>query len=422
MGSSLKLENLEQGFMQAASSTVIVMNDLDDSSEKQKKEINNLLYNVAGDIYTNIPSCECTRLKKAYLIDAVCPNCGTKVVRRMEQNIQPIVWLRAPKGVAPFINPKVWYLLNDYFNRNNFEVIRYIADTSYKPAAKAVAKAHDTISKIQDQGITGRGWNYFVQNFDFIISKLIESPHTRRSGKSVADYQPLLDVLARFRNEIFTHYLPLPNRSLMVIEENDSGRYRDPLMDAVVDAARTLTGIDLPTSTASQATKERRLVKALDLLTEYYDANIRINSKKEGIWRKHIFGTRSHWASRAVISSITEPHRYNEIYLPWGLAVSLLEIHLMNKLFKRGFSEVKATNFLNTYALEYHPLLDELFKELISESPFGGIGVIHTRNPVMGPGSTELLFATRVKTDVTDDTVSTSILAVTPFNLDFKIH
>ena len=208
----------------------------------------------------------------------------------------------------------------------------------------------------------------------------------------------------------------------MVIEENDSGRYRDPLMDAVVDAARTLTGIDLPTSTASQATKERRLVKALDLLTEYYDANIRINSKKEGIWRKHIFGTRSHWASRAVISSITEPHRYNEIYLPWGLAVSLLEIHLMNKLFKRGFSEVKATNFLNTYALEYHPLLDELFKELISESPFGGIGVIHTRNPVMGPGSTELLFATRVKTDVTDDTVSTSILAVTPFNLDFKIH
>ena len=50
MGSSLKLENLEQGFMQAASSTVIVMNDLDDSSEKQKKEINNLLYNVAGDI------------------------------------------------------------------------------------------------------------------------------------------------------------------------------------------------------------------------------------------------------------------------------------------------------------------------------------------------------------------------------------
>ena len=57
MGSSLKLENLEQGFMQATSSTVIVMNDLDDSSEKQKKEINNLLYNVAGDIYTNIPSC-----------------------------------------------------------------------------------------------------------------------------------------------------------------------------------------------------------------------------------------------------------------------------------------------------------------------------------------------------------------------------
>lgn len=422
MGVYLRLINHEQEFLSRGSTQAIILNDLDDTSEEQKEQINRTIYTVSGDVFSNVPSCECgnPEIIGACNIGVVCDICHTPVSRRLEKTLDALVWIRAPQGVAPFMNPKLWWMLNKWFTKSDFSVIQYLADATYNPTLKNSEWSIKIIEDLHNNGIEGRGWNYFYQNFDKIIEVLFRISSVRKTGKKTASYKPLHDLILRDRHTVFTNYLPIPNRSLLVIESNDTGRWRDENIDGVIDAMRFMIGIDVGTQRHSQRKKESRVVKTLDALATYYANFDRTNSPKEGIWRKHVMGSRTNFSCRAVISSLTEEHQYDELHIPWGVAISMLRYHVMNKLFRRGYTMLQANHFLNTYALEYHPLLDEIFQELIRESPYKGIPCVHTRNPVLKMGSTQLCFITRVKTDVLDNTVGTSILIVLPWNLDFN--
>jgi hypothetical protein len=65
------------------------------------------------------------------------------------------------------------------------------------------------------------------------------------------------------------------------------------------------------------------------------------------------------------------------------MSVMLFRTHLSAKLQRRGFTPRESNSFLNEHTLQYSPLMDELFCELISESPFGGIPIILQRNPTL---------------------------------------
>ena len=416
----LSLVNHEQDFIRGATTNAVIVNDLDDSSETQKNHINRTVFTVQGDVYTNIPSCECGELTNAYNLGVRCDTCGTHVKRKLETTLEPLVWIRSPEGVAPFINPRIWYMLNEWFNKSGFSVIQYLADTTYDPQLKNQDWRNIIISDLHNRGITGRGWNYFVENFDMIIEALFSLASVRKTGNKASDYKPLHDLIIRDRAILFSRYLAMPNRSLLIIEDNDSGKWRDDSIDGVINAIRLMTGIDVSARPMSIRSKENRVVKVMGYLSEFHAKFEKNNAKKEGIWRKHVMGSRSHFSMRTVISSLTGPHHYYELHIPWGAAVSLLRYHIANKLErKKHWNSLKISKFLNKYALEYHPLLDEIFKELIAESPYDGIPVVHTRNPVLGYGSMHLMYITKVKTDTQDNTTGTSILDVVPWNLDF---
>jgi hypothetical protein len=71
---------------------------------------------------------------------------------------------------------------------------------------------------------------------------------------------------------------------------------------------------------------------------------------------------------RAVISSMSDKHDHREVHIPWGQAIELLKVHLISKLIRRGYPFIKAFNLVEKSGNQYHPLIDELFKELIKES------------------------------------------------------
>ena len=75
--------------------------------------------------------------------------------------------------------------------------------------------------------------------------------------------------------------------------------------------------------------------------------------------------------------------------------------------------------FLNSYTNKYHPLLDELFKELINESPAKSIPVILQRNPTLVRLSAQYLRVTKIKIDPSDNTISLSVLVLKGPNADF---
>lgn len=419
MGAALEFVNHEADFLRFASPRTVILNDLDDTSIKQKERINEIIFTVSKDVFSNIPSCNCGKLTGAYNLGVYCDRCGTEVNQQLEAELEPLVWIRAPEGVAPFMLPRAWYMLNMLFNKSDFYPLKYLTNPNYVTTTQDRAWMHSVIAELKEQGIDKRGWNYFHENFHRIIEVLTHLTSIRKTGRKYDSFLPALQMLEMYQDCIFTRYLPVPNRSLIIIEESEIGRRRDKRIDGIIDAMRAFIGIDVPDNAVTLKTKENKVGKVVETLSNFYTDYERLNGSKENEYRKHVFGSRSHFTARAVVSSITGKHNYNELHYPWGVAVSQFRYHLINKLLKRGYTLTRAFNFLNTYSLEYHPLLDELFKELIQESPFPGIPTIFVRNPVMGYGSTQVPYITKVKTNPKDTTFGNPILTVVPWNLDF---
>jgi hypothetical protein len=415
LGVALQLVDFDDLFFNRSRQAPVIINDFSETSEEDKAALNRMIYTKysTDDLLSNLPSCECGDLAGQHLVGVVCSNCHMPVTSPLEQDLEPIVWMRSPNGVKKLINPIVWTMLNSKFKRSGFEIIRWICDTTYKPPLR-VPQVMDAVQAIPN---LQRGYNNFVENFDYVVDSLFELKVFKpMRGKQ----DPLQQLLRDQRNCVFSDYLPLPNRSLLVIEESNVGTYVDPIVTGAVDAIRTMVSIDSQLSSHSVRTKENRTVKTIAQLADFYDGLARTTlAKKEGIFRKHVYGTRSHFSFRAVISSLTDAHEYDELHIPWGIGVSVLRIHLLNKLIRRGYAPNEAIAFLNEYAQKYHPLLDELFQLLIAECPYKGIPVVFQRNPSLERGSAQAMFVTKVKTDPAIPTVSLSILAVVGFNADF---
>jgi len=369
------LVNFDEVFRQLNTHPIIV-NDIMDSSEEERETLKNSIYTkYNSDLLSNLPSCDCGEIKGEFNIGVVCTNCNTPVKSVMEQDIEPILWMRSPKGVSKLINPIVWTMLTMRFTRTGFDVLLWICDTSYR----SNCKIPNVLDEIQSKGIQ-RGYNYFVENFDWIMETLFNIK-SYKFKKGNRDY--LYELIHRDRNCIFSDYIPLPNKALLVIEGTNVGTYADPVVVGAIDAIETIAGIDSSLFQHSVRVKENRTIKCLSKLAEFNDNYYKTSlAKKAGIFRKHVFGSRSHFSFRAVISSITEPHDYREIHIPWGIATSVLRIHILNKLLKRGYDVNKAIEFINVHAQKYAKELDDIFKELIAESPNSMIPVIIQRNEV----------------------------------------
>jgi hypothetical protein len=411
MGIHLRLVNFQELFRNSTKVPIII-NDILESSEEDKEAFNRMIYTkYNGDLLSNVPSCECGEVVGEYNLGVRCSNCNTVVSTLLEQSLEPIIWMRSPIGVRPLMNPVVWTMLNDKFTRSGFEIIKWLCDTTYKPQVKVPP----IMGSVQALEIP-RGYNNFVDNFDTIIDSLFELKGIKLKRIGL---DPLQILIRSQRDCIFSEYLPLPNRSLLVLDETNMGTYVDPIIIGAVDAIRTMVGIDSNLSNYTVRVKENRTIKTISQLAKFYDDLSRTTlAKKEGIFRKHIFGTRSHFSFRGVISSLTDNHKYDELHIPWGIGVSLFRIHLVNKLLRLGYTPNKAISFLNEHAQKYNVLLDNLFKELISEAPGGKISVVFQRNPSLERGSAQAMFITKVKSDPNIPTISLSILSVRGFNAD----
>ncbi|WP_144106655.1 hypothetical protein [Paraburkholderia sp. BCC1886] len=421
MSVHLRLINQDEVFDHFASKEPIIINDLSDSSEEEKEHINNLIFTkydlINSDLLSNIPSCQCGNTAgvdklgdgKRYR-PVVCPECHTEVTAPHQHDLEPLIWLRAPKGVSALISPIVWTMISERFEKSSFDVMRWICDITYKPAVKEPP----VIEFIRKAGIP-RGYNNFVDHFDEIMSFMFNLKFYNKKKLS-----SLKQLLSEQRDRIFSKFLPLPNRSLLVLEETNHGAYTDATAPVAVDAIRMMVGIDAPLSVHSARVKENRTIKMIIQTSQYYDETMRtVLAKKEGIFRKHVYGTRSHFSFRAVISSLTDAHHHREVHIPWGIGVAVFEVHLKNKLMRDGMTPQEAEAFLLEHANKYHPQLDAYFQMFVERSPFMGVPIVLQRNPSLARSSAQAVFITKVKTDVADPTIGMSILIVVGFNADF---
>lgn len=424
MGTHLSLVRYDDVF-ESLSQKVTIINDLPAFTTENMDLIHKTIYTRhSPDLLSNVPQCECGATTMEYRVGTICKECGTEVTHTLTESLETLTWIRAPHEVHGLINPTAWTMLSERFSVGSFNLIQYLTDPYYKPPETQTAKVAPIIDVFEG---FRRGLNSFIENFEE-IKEIIFNLRAFRLAKSKTRSGPdfLRMMLEDSKDAIFSKHLPIPHRSLLVVEEGTAGGvYLDEYTPKAINAVLTLAGIDTASAKgeiqSNLRLRESRAVRAVQRLAEYYYyvCSKRL-AKKEGIFRKHGYATRGHWTFRAVVSSITEPHHYRQIYIPWGVGMAVFQLHLYNKMFALGFTPNEIQDFLYKYANQYHPLAELMLNELIAESPHHlGIPATLNRPPSLKRGSIQSVFISRVKRPEEGLTVSMSILIVRPLNCDF---
>jgi hypothetical protein len=395
-----------------------IINDYNTTSIDDKNFIKDLIYTkYEGDVLTSIPRCNCPTsanpIVGADREGEYCPKCRSTVSSHFGENLESILWVRSPKDVEAFINPRIWQGLKQAFGNRRVDLLNWLTNTAYN--VKSQSKP-EIIMKLEAMGIT-RGYNNFVRNFWKYIGLITEMKEYKRKPAIKA----LLIFLETNKYKIFTRWLPLPNRALFIIEPtNVEKTYMDLIGIGAIDAIALLTSIDVPGNKLQRHAKENRTSKFLANSCIFQENYLRKNiAKKAGSYRKHIVSSRVAPSFRNVITSITEPHDYEQIVVPWSTAMTILQPHLENIFLKKGFTANEILAIFNKYINRYDERLYNLMKKILYDYGEKGMPTLWNRNPTLGRSSILMLFIGDIKKDVTDPTVSMSIGLCVFFNADF---
>ena len=413
-------------------SNPIIVNDIPYITAEEKENFSKIILTTyESDVLSSIPSCFKGCLTGAHYLNSFCPNCGTEVKLPTDGDIDNNVWIRIPDGFIGFIHIRVWVQITQILNPKGYNILEWMTNSSAiipKNASK------DTLKRINylEARHWPRGINGFIENFDEFINILL-TPLFKPKEIEFCTY------LKSIKDRIFSKYIPMPVKAMLIYEKTQVGAYADNrFIDGAINAARNIASISVPrTRPLSHKQIESRLFNVISHLVNYYTINIKEGfTKKSGWFRGQVFRSRSHFAARGVITSINEPHCYEEVHIPWAQGLELFKVHLVSKLYAAGWSFIEAFSLIESNGNVYVPLLDNLLKEIIAEGepierisepmeinmPKAGLECLIQRNPSLARGSALCQYITKVKTDLTDKTIGFGVLNTRHPNADIRMQ
>lgn len=365
------------------------------------------------DYIETMPSCACGRTTGRHNLFCDHKGCpDPRVLSTMDRGFHSDTWLQTPAGIEAFIRPNALHMLLTVFTQEGFSAIEWLCNVRYRFDNELCV----TFRLFKALNIK-RGYNHFVRNFDDILETLMTSGIFKNNPPRRND---TYRFIRENRDRIFPLYLPLPSKRSIITEASNRTRTAVKSMLTIVDAARALHALVGKDNELSESKKEWHVWKALVMMLEFrvfVDKNIM--GKKEGWYRKQITGTRSGPSYRAVITSIAGKHDYNEIHLPWGLSIATYFPMLRGMLIRRGMTPNQSTEYLLKSVSRYDPTVAAMFQEAIVQSGYKGLPQLIGRNPTLNLRSIQALYATKVKKDVADNTISLSIHILRSCNADF---
>lgn len=417
MPTKLRLQNFDQIYHRLTSDKILI-NHIDIFNTETKEMLDAVITkNYSEDNLSIIPSCQCGELKGEYYVGDVCHVCNTRVVNGVDDSISFLLWVQKPESVEKFISPIVMQILVERYkiSRPNVSLIQYFLTPGFKVDKKYQKTNLDQLERfdfiLKQQGIP-RGYNSLVVNF-FQVLNILEYEFYKKKKINEPDF---IEFMMLNKDAIFSDFLPFPNKIIFATESNELGRFIDKFLLSPINVIRRLTGIDRHTKPT--AAKQLKVAKSLIELGKFYEEYMKKPIfKKVGLVRQQIDSARSHFTARAVIVSIATPHEHDELYIPWSVACSLLRPFVLRQLYNRGYSYKNAINFLIYQNKIYHPVLDEIFTQILKESD-GGIRALFNRNPSLHRGSIQTVRITKIKTDTGDTTFSMSGRIAPAFNAD----
>lgn len=414
---------------------------LDITTEQREKNTGKIGETQVGNTLDIVPRCGCHRLKGHYyenMPDLTCDNCGEPVVEVFRDNVTTTLWLRQPRGVAPLIKLNVFEMMHSLLmatTRNKFDILAYIVDPYYKVAnlPKTVLYDLEVVIQIIAENGGKRGYSQFINNFDNYLRLFREKILVSGDAYQVKCFYELIDKL-KAEDKLFSEYLPLPNRTLLIQERSDSTAdmariYMDDTMAAIFDAINGMRGIDHPVVARPLRARDVATAKFyLNITTAIVDYFDKILGSKPGKIRRSQCGSRGYATGRTVMAARTMPHKYDEIIPPWVEGITVYQPQITNKLLKMEytvgemnmmFQAMASPVMSNAQHVEWYNLFNKILDELIAESPEKRLPWWANRNPTMLRGSTQLMWAPDINRDPRCKATGHPILNCNVFNLDF---
>lgn len=404
---------------ESVSDEAILLNNYDMKDEVQQKRLDSLLYTqYEGDSISTAPSCDCGHYSKKLHEGLICPMCGTRCLAFYNKPMRSVLWAKAPEGVLGFIQPSALLVLNSKFKLNKVEIISWLMDPTYRIPNGSMFPDTDFVKDLVRDLNWKRGLNELISRFDEVMDYIFTYKPMVIKGR----LRPELEqFIKENKKNFFPKYLPIPNKAFFIVERTRSrGVQLDRVIHSALDACRSITSMNNTYIEPTMQIKQNRTVGISKLMAEFYGGYDKENlSAKPGIFRKQIFGGRFDFSARAVITSIHTPHKANEIHFPWGLSILMLKTLIDSKLLARGYTPKEVAKIINVGVKRYDPLLDEIIEELMEEAPDKTLKTLFQRNPTLKHGSAQQLDFCKVKKDVTDPTISLSVLVLSEFGADF---
>lgn len=414
MGISLDVPDLDYDFKRVETDPILLNSLYNDDFDSVNPVKAVMVTEYDGDYIQTMPSCTCRFTHGRPNMGVICPRCETEVMSPIERGFVTDVWIEVPEEVSAFILPSFFNMLDRSFTKNGFNAFRYLCFNRYK----VEDRSEGSLSRFEQLEIP-RGYNFFVDNFEYIFTTLMAHPMFKdRRGNN----EKILKFYYKYGDKLFPRFLPMPSKRSVITELSGKGRKMASGYQHLLNGASTLYEACNPKMSLRE--RERATFLALESFSAYHTyVDKEILGSKEGWYRKHVFGSRMGMTFRAVISSNAGIHNYDELYLPYGLAIATFKPLIMKKLQDQGYTVNEAEKFVISSITAKGDQSDSkmmgILEELIEECPHKGLPVLFGRQPTLNLRSIQLLYVTKVKSDPTDNTISLSILAIRSYNADF---
>lgn len=356
----------------------ILVNDLSYFSKADDDLIENALKTIYSntDVLSTKPCCDCGKLTGRYLLGKLCKTCGT-TCREVFDKVYPVLWLRALDPNYKFLNPTFWLMVSSAICKIDIiDGLRWLCDSRYNPNAIDLPPI---LESIRDNVLDGkRNYFYTMSKLYSILDYLSVVPINKTKKKSKR-FEELMKLYKVYEDVLFSEYLPVINKKLFVEEHTSKGRYVNIISADIIDIVKSwekACSQDSITENLLSSVTGSTVSKFAILNNNYYKKFV---MSKQGIFRKNVYGAKSHFTFRCVVVSIPGPHRFDEIIAPWLVGLTAFRPHVLNKLMKRGYIYKEASKKIFKAVNKYDPEIDEILQELIKESP-GGRGPAITIN------------------------------------------
>ncbi len=358
------------------------------------------------------PRCLCGSVVGGSYIGDTCFHCNTKVTQFLGTH-KPTVWITANDS-KKFIAPQYWVMLNDIIKQSKFDSMAWLTNVRYKSNLEI---PNILLAMVNDIPGFTRKYSWVINNLRLILNYLLNSQQLYSKRDRI---RVLIQLLETSPETILSSHIPLPNKSLFLIEDVGFSTKKTSLATGMIKSL----ALNYREAVESNRDSDLMLSRLMTELSAVYVSHVNeLLASKRKVIRANIFGMKVPGSFRTVMIPISGPHRYDDFIMPWTLAVMVFRPMLVGRLvLKNKLRYLDVCKQLDDALFNYDKMIHAELLGILEDAKKvtgQGIPISMNRNPSQYRGSILLLYIVGFKIDPFDFSSEYSQLLCASLNGDF---